>query len=156
MIDIDVGDRVLIDTSPDSVIVKEFGLMTTIFLKGDGKEIYAPNSVISTKFIYNIRRSGPLFEEIVLEVPLFTPFEKLEQLKNYLVQYIDDKESRELVNEVTITIKELKTNMSVGVGFKHKTNGQLLASKSARKSRFLLKIRDGLELCGIQLVAEVA
>lgn len=41
----DVGDRLLIDGN--NLIVKELGILYTIFQKWDGQVIYTPNSVLS-------------------------------------------------------------------------------------------------------------
>ncbi|KAI8819729.1 uncharacterized protein EV422DRAFT_104771 [Fimicolochytrium jonesii] len=52
----DAGDRVLIDNQ--NLLVEEVGVLTTIFKRMDGQLIYAPNTLIASKLIHNLRRSG--------------------------------------------------------------------------------------------------
>ena len=53
----------LVFIDEDPLVVKEFGLMSTVFQRVDGQYIIAPNSVLSTsKHILNVRRSGHMWE----------------------------------------------------------------------------------------------
>lgn len=56
----DVGDLVMIDEH--YLVVKEFGLFSTIFRRVDGQEIIVPNSLLSsTKLVHNMRRSTSMY-----------------------------------------------------------------------------------------------
>lgn len=61
-----VGDRVdIINTGAgtgDTFYVKEIALMYTEFRKLQGHVVQAPNSLLNTLFILNMRRSGALAE----------------------------------------------------------------------------------------------
>lgn len=44
------------------LVVKEFGLFSTIFRRVDGQEIIVPNSLLSsTKLVHNMRRSTSMY-----------------------------------------------------------------------------------------------
>lgn len=62
----DVGDRVDIYNTGagtvDTFFVKEIALMYTEFKKLEGHVVQAPNSLLNTLFILNMRRSGGLAE----------------------------------------------------------------------------------------------
>lgn len=56
----DVGDLVMIDEQ--YLVVKEFGLFSTVFRRVDGQEIIVPNSLLSsTKLVHNMRRSTSMY-----------------------------------------------------------------------------------------------
>ncbi|KAG9317446.1 hypothetical protein JVU11DRAFT_1646 [Chiua virens] len=56
----DVGDLVMIDDQ--YLVVKEFGLFSTIFRRVDGQEIVVPNFLLSsTKLVHNLRRSTSMY-----------------------------------------------------------------------------------------------
>lgn len=56
----DVGDLVMIDDQ--YLVVKEFGLFSTVFQRVDGQEIIVPNSLLSsTKLVHNMRRSTSMY-----------------------------------------------------------------------------------------------
>lgn len=62
----DVGDRVDIyntgASTIDTFFVKEIALMYTEFKKLEGHVVQAPNSLLNTLFVLNMRRSGGLAE----------------------------------------------------------------------------------------------
>lgn len=64
----DVGDRVFIDGQ--NLIVKELGILTTVFQKSDGQVLYSPNAVLVGKPITNIRRSGNIMQVVEIQVDL--------------------------------------------------------------------------------------
>lgn len=62
----DVGDRVIIDD--ESYIVEKIEIMNTTMCRWDGVTVYIPNSTLSSKVIYNIRRSGDQYERVALSL----------------------------------------------------------------------------------------
>ncbi|OZJ06270.1 hypothetical protein BZG36_00791 [Bifiguratus adelaidae] len=60
------SDYVTIDDQ--LLLVPNMGIMTTIFVRYDGREIHAPNSVLAKKFIQNLRRSGNMGEIIEIQI----------------------------------------------------------------------------------------
>lgn len=50
------------------LVVKEFGLFSTVFRRVDGQEIIVPNSLLSnTKLVHNMRRSTSMY--VVSDLP---------------------------------------------------------------------------------------
>ena len=52
----DTGDRIFVGA--ETLIVKKMGLMSTLFTRWDGTEIYIFNSILCNDMITNVRRSG--------------------------------------------------------------------------------------------------
>ncbi|TPX37039.1 hypothetical protein SmJEL517_g00849 [Synchytrium microbalum] len=136
----DVGDRVEIDGN--TYIVKEFALSVTVFRTPDGKEVIAPNPVLLTKFINNIRRSGPQVETVLLKLSGDTTEAQLQKLKERLGDFAQHS-SRDFNSSVTTHIKELNDSnqMTVSVSITHKTNWSNFSNKVARTNRFMLELR---------------
>jgi small-conductance mechanosensitive channel len=61
----DVGDRIHIGRQTDMpMFVRKMELLTTTFRRWDGFESTIPNVVLASEQIYNVRRSGPLVDEV--------------------------------------------------------------------------------------------
>jgi small-conductance mechanosensitive channel len=101
----DVGDRVII--GGETLNVKEFGLMSTTFTKWDGSEIYSPNRILGAKDIHNMKRSGPMAEEIPISVGIATSQAKLDKLKEFMIDWIKEHELREILPVCDIYTNEL-------------------------------------------------
>lgn len=98
----DVGDLVMIDDQ--YLVVKEFGLFSTIFRRVDGQEIIVPNSLLSsTKLVHNMRRSTSMYvasnvyqrtlivgrwESTTITISYNTSLEIVEQLKQRIQAYV--------------------------------------------------------------------
>ncbi|KAF8757319.1 Mechanosensitive ion channel [Rhizoctonia solani] len=83
----DVGDRVDIDKG--SYIVKEMRLLSTVFIDVTrGCLVQAPNAGLSTQFISNIQRSGPMSETFVFDVAYDTEFEQIEALRSRMLAFV--------------------------------------------------------------------
>jgi small-conductance mechanosensitive channel len=116
--------------------------------------MYIQNIVLSSKTIYNVRRSGPIAEEITLSIDLKTPTAKLDQLKEFLLNYIESHEAREIEKKVFIYFKDIfdKNRLDIRVVLFHKVNWQQTLDRFERRTRFMDKIREGLVALGIELV----
>ncbi|TPX47630.1 hypothetical protein SeMB42_g00395 [Synchytrium endobioticum] len=134
----DVGDVVEIDGV--TYIVKEFALTSTIFRTGDGKEVIAPNPTLNTKFIYNIRRSGPMVETITLKLSSDTTEDQLNGLKESLNSFLSTQ-TREFNSGITPVISQLNNNneMVVSISPQHKMNWSQ-GNKVARSNRFMMEL----------------
>lgn len=93
----DVGDRVDIDG--ESYVVKEMALLSTIFRRTDGKIVQAPHSILNTKFIQNVRRSGPITESFAWDVDFTTSLEKVRPPPLSLMRGLTRSRSRPSVSE---------------------------------------------------------
>lgn len=86
------------------LVVKEFGLFSTIFRRVDGQEIIVPNSLLSsTKLVHNMRRSTSMYvasnvyqrtlivgrwESTTITISYNTSLEIVEQLKQRIQAYV--------------------------------------------------------------------
>ncbi|EJW03037.1 hypothetical protein EDEG_02578 [Edhazardia aedis USNM 41457] len=79
----DVGDRVFIqfDNEKLNMVVKELNIFSTVFTKYDGTHTYVPNSLISTKQITNVRRSGSMSDSHQIKIDLNTKDTDIANLK---------------------------------------------------------------------------
>jgi len=68
--------------------VTEFGLISTVFRRTDGKRLYCPNKKISSQFIKNVRRSGTIIEDIDLEISLNTTKEQIDELRRRILEFL--------------------------------------------------------------------
>ncbi|KAJ3300126.1 hypothetical protein HK104_004046, partial [Borealophlyctis nickersoniae] len=144
----DSGDRVIIDGQ--TLIVENVGVLSTVFKRVDGQIIYAPNSLISTKLIHNIRRSGDQSETIELHFDFYTPEEKIRTLRNRMLDFVQ-AESREFQPTCDIHVQEfIETNlMKVTVSLRHKGNWQDGAKRTQRRTRFMFALKKYIEELGI-------
>ncbi|KAJ3391079.1 hypothetical protein HDU92_000145 [Lobulomyces angularis] len=149
----DVGDRVEIDG--EQFFVKEFGLNTTVFKSIEGLEIYSPNFVLLGKSIRNIRRSGPTSESVRITIALDTSLEKIENLNKFLINYIKAEESREFFPDLIYIVNNIVSDNAMTLTFwlSHKSNWQMAGRKIKRRNRFMMKLREGVQLHGIQLTS---
>lgn len=69
------------------MIVEEMNILTTVFLKFDNHKIYYPNSVLSTKPIYNYYRSPDMGDAIDFSIHISTPSEKITTMKERIARY---------------------------------------------------------------------
>ena len=65
-------------------VVHKISLYTTVFKRWDEQLIYVPNEVLTTKYIYNVRRSAHQWHFITLEIDAATPMDVIEQFERRL------------------------------------------------------------------------
>ena len=94
-----------------SVTVKAIDLLQTTFTRWDGQLFYAPNSVLATKYIYNVRRSPSQMEVFEINIAMHTPNEKLVELRTKLVRYLEN-DSREYLPNLDIMCFSIKVFFS--------------------------------------------
>lgn len=87
--------------------VKAIDLLQTTFARWDGQLFYAPNSVLATKYIYNVRRSQPQMEVFEINIAMHTPNEKLVEFRSKLVKYLEN-DSREYLPNLDIMCFAIK------------------------------------------------
>ncbi|KAK9720401.1 hypothetical protein K7432_004198 [Basidiobolus ranarum] len=144
----DVGDRVDIDG--DSFVVKEMGLLSTVFETLEGAVVIIPNNSISGSKIHNVRRSGDLSEVIRIQVDTSTSWSQIQQLEVKLLQFLNDN-GREFRNETKITLSEFPdpNRMTFEVEIPYKGNWQDDNEYSKRRNMFMLALRDAVSSTGI-------
>lgn len=68
----DIGDRVLVSSlgDGDPLTIHQINMLTTVFHRWNGQEVYVPNVVLSSATIYNISRSAEQWERIDFQLAL--------------------------------------------------------------------------------------
>ncbi|ORX83454.1 hypothetical protein K493DRAFT_360468 [Basidiobolus meristosporus CBS 931.73] len=144
----DVGDRVNIDDK--SYIVKEMGLLSTVFETPEGTVVIIPNNSISGSSIENIRRSGDISEILRVLVDSSTTMKQIHQLELKLVQFLNEC-SREFKNETKITLSDFPdpSQMTLEIEVPYKGNWQNESEHSKRRNMFMFALKDAVSSVGI-------
>ncbi|KAJ7188245.1 Mechanosensitive ion channel-domain-containing protein [Mycena filopes] len=154
----DVGDRVIIDKT--SYTVKEIRLLTTIFLNSDGVSVQAPNTVLNSQFIHNIRRSPQMSESFSFDVNYSTTFEEVELLRQRMLTFVttERRDYQPAFDVVVLGWAYLasqgafphhrtdfpdQTKMTLQADIKYKSNGQQGALKGSSTDSPRNKLTDG-------------
>ncbi|ORX91278.1 hypothetical protein K493DRAFT_355787 [Basidiobolus meristosporus CBS 931.73] len=145
----DAGDRVFVDGN--NLKVYKVGLLSTIFVKSDGQMIYAPNEVMCTKFIHNIRRSSNQSETIELEIDFYTPKAKIVELESRINAFLQAN-SRDYIPGIKVHIAEMtRTNlMKLYFFMEYKGNWQDGGRRWERRTRFMFALQENIIEVGIK------
>lgn len=137
----DVGDLLTVDGYEGNFVVKEIMLLSTIFKKTDGNIVQIPHTVLNTKAIFNYRRSGATSESITWDVDFGTTFEKIEDLRNMMVEFLEH-EKRDFLPTCDISVVNFndQSKLTLSASIPYKSNW----SNSALKSQVRRECRDGL------------
>lgn len=132
----DVSDRVVINQL--QYTVQEMSLLFTILKRVDGTQVQAPNSLLNTLFVDNIRRSAAMSESLTIAVDFATTFEQVEALRLEMLEFIQ-KESRDFQPSFEITISDFATlsKMNISLSIKHKANWQNDALRAQRRNKWM-------------------
>lgn len=148
----DIGDRVaiLVNGVVESLTVREISLMSCEFRRMDGKILQAPNSLLNTVYIYNMRRSGTIAEGVPVLFRVGTTIEQIEQLRSRMLSYVTDEKRNYVPNCIT-EVKDFQNSQPhVNVIFFYKTNFQNEGLRLSRRTRFisaLIMTLDDLGIC---------
>ncbi|GAO48494.1 hypothetical protein G7K_2667-t1 [Saitoella complicata NRRL Y-17804] len=144
----DVGDRVDIDG--DQFIVKEMQLMATVFKRLDGRTIQAPNNLLNTKYIHNIKRSGEMSETVKLQVKFGTTLEEIEALRLRMLDFVR-AEKRDYAPTIVIEVQDMPAlgNLTLTININHKSNWQNDALRAQRRNKFMCALRNNILDLGI-------
>jgi len=149
----DVGDK--IQVGGDVMYVTEFGLISTVFRRTDGKKLYCPNKKISSQFIKNVRRSGTIIEDIDLEVSLNTTKEQFDELKRRILEFLKQhKNDFQLRAEIALKSLHDVGHINLGIMIEHNINFQDTFKYNVRRNELLLMIQSLLNELGISLYHE--
>jgi len=145
----DSGDMVVIDDM--WLNVQSIGLITSVFRRVDGQETYAPNSMLATKYIYNVRRSLNQSEVIEIQVDFQTANSKIHELRTHLRSWLDSN-SRDFVPgnlEIQLRSVENSSRMTLTMGIEHRGNWQDLGRRWERRTRFMYALKEIIDTLGI-------
>jgi small-conductance mechanosensitive channel len=145
----DVGDRISVDG--ENLVVQNIDIFTTRFVKWDGTVVYAPNSVLSGKYIYNVRRSGMQSDTIAVKISAGTTTEQLRTVLE-AAQAFAAADAKIFTGFVDIAGFEVEdaSRMEVRFTVQYKSNFQNQALRNARHTRFLMGLKDILGNQGIE------
>ncbi|KAL1717219.1 Mechanosensitive ion channel-domain-containing protein [Schizophyllum commune] len=150
----DVGDLVMIDDQP--LVVREFGLFSTVFRRVDGQEIIAPNKLLATaKTIHNIRRSNSLWETTTLMVAYTTPMESVEILKQRIRAYMAANSREWNGSDVYIDKMEYQNAIHLTIAIEHRANWQDWGGRWTRRTAFMRHLKGILEELDIRYTMPV-
>ncbi|KAG8218629.1 Mechanosensitive ion channel-domain-containing protein [Butyriboletus roseoflavus] len=140
----DVGDLVMIDEQ--YLVVKEFGLFSTIFRRVDGQEIIVPNSLLSsTKLVHNMRRSTSMWESTTITISYNTSLEIVEQLKQRIQAYVVANSREWSGCSVNIDKMEYQNAIYLTISIEHRSNWQDWGGRWARRNAFMRHLKTILE-----------
>lgn len=139
----DVGDRVSIDEI--NYTVKEIRLLSTIFIDSQGVYVQAPNTVLNSKLIHNIRRSPQMSESFTFDVHYLTSFEDVERLRQRMLTFITT-ERRDYQPAFDVVVLDFpdQAKMTLQTDIKYKSNGQQGALKAKRRNKWLCALKAAL------------
>ncbi|EIN10820.1 hypothetical protein PUNSTDRAFT_65245 [Punctularia strigosozonata HHB-11173 SS5] len=145
----DTGDRCFIDD--ENLVVKKMGLFATVFTRADGSETYYFNSLLFTKFITNLRRSGNTFENLTMQVAWNTPMWKLDALEKEINEWLETEENRWFVPNTSITPQKIENQryLEVTIGIGHNGTWQDWGLRMARKTAFHAAVQHYCKQLGI-------
>ncbi|KAI9278952.1 Mechanosensitive ion channel-domain-containing protein [Phascolomyces articulosus] len=137
----DAGDYLLIDDQ--FLLVHELGLMGTVFIRGDGQQVYAPTTVLMTKLIVNVRRSGDMGESIVMNIDFRTPTERLKLFHKRLAEWVNG-ESRDYAPGFDVRVTDIidVNQIILTMWLPHKGNWQDLGRRFQRRTKFMIAVKD--------------
>ncbi|KAG0286981.1 hypothetical protein BGZ97_007248 [Linnemannia gamsii] len=146
----DSGDLVSIEGT--DMYVREVGLNSTTFVTWDGKRMYYPNNLISSKPIHNVRRSPNMTDKIVLNIDCYTPQSKIFELRARMRDYLI-RESKDFLPDLEIQIQEMDAKLKISMCIEHKGNWQDSGRRWARRTAFNYALKEAVEEIGIQYYA---
>ncbi|KAI5808151.1 Mechanosensitive ion channel-domain-containing protein [Peziza echinospora] len=151
----DVGDRIdILNTSAGiagSFYVKEIALMYTEFRKPTGQVVQAPNSLLNTLFILNMRRSGALAEAITVYIKFGTTIDQIDDLRIRMLDFVKS-ENREYQGKVLTELIDIPNMHSIklNVVFFYKSNWQNELLRLSRRNKFMCALMVNLSAVGIE------
>jgi small-conductance mechanosensitive channel len=151
----DVGDRVDIyntgHNTIDTFYVREIALMYTEFKKPAGEVVQAPNSLLNTLFILNMRRTGGLTEAIPIVCKFGTTLEQIDDLRERLLEFVKS-EKREYLGKIITELREIPDMHSVklNVIFFYKSNWQNELVRLQRRNKFMCTLMCCVQEIGIE------
>ncbi|KAI8814392.1 Mechanosensitive ion channel-domain-containing protein [Cladochytrium replicatum] len=147
----DVSDRIEIDGQ--AYIVKEFRLMNTVLKRLDGKELYAPNTTLSSKIIANVRRSGAMTEKLGFHVSRKgTTIAMLKEFQARLLSFVESN-PRDFDPKLTVSLDEITDDSCMLISFSipYKSNWQDGGLIGRRRIAFMAALQNCLMDVGIKL-----
>ncbi|KAH9948995.1 Mechanosensitive ion channel-domain-containing protein [Amylocystis lapponica] len=139
----DVGDRVAFNLK--EYTVKEIRLLSTVFLDASSCLVQAPNSLLNTYLIQNMRRSPQMSESFVFDVAYATSFEQIEKLRELMLAFLKAERRDYLaIFDVTVVDFEEQAKMTLTADIRYKSNWQQGALKAMRRNKWICALKEAL------------
>jgi small-conductance mechanosensitive channel len=149
----DVGDRVYMDQG--NYFVREIGLLSTTFERWDGFIVYIPNSVLATKAICNVGRTGLQSQRIEITIPAATSNIILSKLEQRILAFINN-ENREFAAVRTSSVEMRDLNQLVLIiTLRHRFNFQEGYERLLRNNKFMKFLANTVNELGIEYYTTV-
>lgn len=144
----DVGDRVDVDGS--SYVVASMQLMSTTFRRTDGTYTFIGNDILRSKYIHNIRRSGPISETFIFEVDFATDFKKLQELRDKMLIFLKT-EARDYRATFDVVVDDMpgQGKLVLKADIPYRTNWQEGALKVQRRNKWVCALKNAMADCQI-------
>lgn len=136
----DAGDLVQIDGT--YMTVENIGILGTVFNSGDGSKLYAPTSVLLTKIISNIRRSGSMGETLTFNIDFRTDNDLILLLREKLLAWVHSQ-PRDFGPGFDLRVTDIidMNQVILTCWLPHKGNWVDLGKRFQRKTRFMLALK---------------
>ncbi|KAG1143699.1 hypothetical protein G6F37_003295 [Rhizopus arrhizus] len=141
----DAGDRVMIGV--ENWMVSEVGLLVTTFVKWDGTLVYAKNSVLSTQYIYNVRRSGRTGETNELQIAFSTPSWKIKKLIEHMQSWANQFPKHYTPDSTSCNVLSFQNQNAISLSFyfEHAHNWQDPGGRWLRHNNFMYELKEECE-----------
>lgn len=149
----DVGDRIYMDQG--NFFVREIGLLSTMFERWDGFIVYIPNSVLATKAICNVRRTGYQSQRIEISLPGYLSASTLNELEVRLTTFIQN-ETRDFaaIRACRYEMRDLNQIVMI-IALRHRANWQEAYPRALRNNKFMAFLTSTINLLGIRYYTTV-
>ncbi|KAI9188668.1 hypothetical protein H9P43_000089 [Blastocladiella emersonii ATCC 22665] len=149
----DIGDRIAIEG--EMFTVDYMGITYSQLRKGDGQEVYYPNSLLMSKVVSNVRRAGDQSDTIQIDVP-FASFglEHYAALRSAIGEYLK-RETADWTGRFQVMPQELVEHghrLRLSIYAISRGNFMDGTKRWARKARLLFFIRDTLMALGVPFI----
>ncbi|CAO3643705.1 unnamed protein product [Mucor hiemalis] len=141
----DSGDRVFIQG--ENWVVHNVGLLVTTFLKWDGSIVYAKNSVLTTQYIINVRRSGRTGQTVDLQISFSTPSWKIRKITDHMVEWCNRFPKLYTTNSASTNVVSFQNQNMINLSFyfEHTQNWQDAGGRWLRHNNFMMELKEECE-----------
>jgi small-conductance mechanosensitive channel len=141
----------LVNIDGTFMMVENIGILGTVFERADGTLLYAPTTVLLTKIIANVRRSGNMGEAFKFNIDFRTDNDLILKLREKLVEWVESQ-SRDFGPGFDLRVTDIldMNQVIMTVWLPHKGNWMDLPKRFHRKTRFMMALKTILTDLGIK------
>ncbi|KAI8890820.1 hypothetical protein K501DRAFT_328372 [Backusella circina FSU 941] len=141
----DAGDRVFI--GGENWVVHNVGLLVTTFLKWDGSIVYAKNSVLTTQYIINCRRTGRTGQTVDLQISFETPSWKVRKITTHMTEWCNLYPKLYTTDATCSNVMSFQNQNMIALSFyfEHTQNWQDAGGRWLRHNKFMMELKEECE-----------